>query len=231
MLPIVFITSGAVYSLQYVARIGGRFNSPTFMTLLALIMTMAFVGFIDDLIGSRLIGGLRGHLSQIRFGILTTGALKAVVGLAVSVVISAAVSNTVLIFLLNLGVLTLSINAANLFDLRPGRAIKVFGGASLAVFIFSYSSVFWGYWGFIIPPIAGLLWGDLKQKTMMGDSGSNALGAILGLSFVINLTWPANLIIFGVLVALHLVAERYSINTFIEKTPVIRELDGLGWKR
>jgi UDP-N-acetylmuramyl pentapeptide phosphotransferase/UDP-N-acetylglucosamine-1-phosphate transferase len=205
--------------------------------MLSLVTATAFVGFLDDLLGSRVIGGLRGHFSQIRFGIVTTGALKAFLGVSIATIVSAAISDTALLFLLNLGVLTLSINITNLFDLRPGRAIKVFALSSLAVFIAGFTAPsagtasFWRLWGFIIPPVLGLLWGDLKQRSMMGDAGSNALGAILGLAFVINLSWLANLVILGVLIALHLVSEKYSISTFIEKTPIIKQLDELGWKR
>ena len=231
LLPVVLIASGAVFSLQFIARTGARFGPEGFSLLLSLVTATAFVGFIDDIIGSRIIGGLRGHFSQIRFGIMTTGTLKAVIGLSISIIIAAAVSGTALLFLLNAAVITLSMNAANLFDLRPGRVVKVFTIAAAATFAASAAAAFWSLWGFIIPPVAGLLWGDLKEQSMMGDAGANALGAILGLSFVINLSWVANLVILGVLVALHLVSERYSISAFIERTPVLRQLDELGWKR
>ncbi len=231
LLPIVLISAGAIYSLQSVAR-GGVPFSDSFFLILALVVSAAFVGLLDDLLGSRVIGGLKGHFSQVRFGIMTTGTLKAAIGLSISIIVAAAISNSALMFLLNAAVITLSINAANLFDLRPARAIKVFTLAASATFAASVSAVlFWDLWGFIIPPVVGLLWGDIKEKSMIGDSGANALGAIIGLSFVLNLNWITNLVILVVLVALHLLSERYSISTFISRTPVLKQLDELGWKR
>jgi len=231
LLPTVVLTATAVTMIQVFARSPGHINATELLALLALVVTTSFVGFIDDLIGNRVIGGLRGHFSQLRFGIMTTGTLKAIVGFAIAVIIAGFVSTNIIVFLTNAAVLTLSMNAANLFDLRPGRAIKVFSLATAATFIATWSSSFWGFWGLIIPPVAGLLWGDLKEHSMMGDAGSNALGAILGFAFVINLSETANLVILGVLVGLHLITEKYSISNFIEKAPILKQLDELGLKQ
>jgi UDP-N-acetylmuramyl pentapeptide phosphotransferase/UDP-N-acetylglucosamine-1-phosphate transferase len=63
---------------------------------------------------------------------------------------------------------------------------------------------------------------------MLGDAGSNALGALLGLRSVSRLTgrgrWPA----IGVLAGLNLLGERRSLGRLIERTPVLRDLDRLG---
>ncbi|HEB13032.1 MAG TPA: hypothetical protein ENI11_05105 [Actinobacteria bacterium] len=231
ILPITMLMSSALFSVQLFARTGTVINSLGLLLLFSLMMPMSFVGFVDDLLGSRLIGGFRGHISQLRFGILTTGTLKAIVGFSISATIAAFVSDNILDYLINVGVLVLSINAMNLFDLRPGRAIKVFTLSVVATFIASWSSPFWSLWGLIIPPVGGLLWGDLKEQSMMGDVGSNSLGAILGLAFVINLSQAVNLIILVVLAVLHLITERYSLSEFIEKAPIIRQFDELGVKR
>ncbi|MDP1809217.1 MAG: hypothetical protein Q8L35_06750 [Actinomycetota bacterium] len=231
LLPTVMLAATAVTMIQVFAGGPGNINATELLALLALVVTTSFVGFIDDLIGNRVIGGLRGHFSQLRFGIMTTGTLKAIVGFAIAVTIAGFVSTDIIVFLTNAAVLTLSINAANLFDLRPGRAIKVFSLGAIATFIATWSSSFWGLWGLIIPPVAGLLWGDLKEQSMMGDAGSNALGAILGFAFVINLSETANLAILAVLVVLHLITEKYSISNFIEKAPILKQLDELGLRQ
>lgn len=231
LLPVVMLTAAAIVIIEIMARSPGRIDSVQLLALLALTATTSWVGFIDDLIGNRLIGGLRGHFSQLKFGIITTGTLKAIVGLAVSAIVAGFVSDNIISFLINAAVMVLSINAANLFDLRPGRAIKVFSLATLGTFAASISSPFWGLWGLIIPPVGGLLWGDMKEQSMIGDTGSNALGAILGFAFVINLSQEANLVILAVLVGLHLIAEKYSISNFISKTPGLKQLDELGLKQ
>lgn len=231
LVPIVMLSSLAIFTLQSFAATGEHLNATVLLALLTIVATMSFVGFIDDMLGSRLIGGLRGHFSQLRFGIMTTGTLKAIIGAAVSLIVAGFVSRDILTFLTDAAVMVLAINAANLFDLRPGRAIKVFTAGAAAVFIASWSADFWGLWGLIIPPVAGLFWGDMKEQSMMGDAGSNVLGAILGFTFVINLSQTANLAILVFLVLLHAIAEKYSLSDFIERTPIIKQLDELGLKR
>lgn len=231
LLPTIMLPAAAIAMIQAFAGGPGNTIAIELPALVALVVTTSFVGFVDDLIGNRVIGGLRGHFSQLRFGIMTTGTLKAIVGFAISVIVAGFVSTGIVVFLTNAAVLTLSINAANLFDLRPGRAIKVFSLGALATFIATWTSSFWGLWGLIIPPVAALLWGDLKEQSMMGDAGSNALGAILGFAFVINLSETANLAILAILVLLHLVTERYSISNFIAKAPILKQLDELGLKQ
>ena len=69
---------------------------------------------------------------------------------------------------------------------------------------------------------------DLREMAMLGDSGSNTLGAVLGLRSVGRLTerqrWSAIVALAG----LTLLGERRSLGALIERTPVFRELDALG---
>jgi UDP-GlcNAc:undecaprenyl-phosphate/decaprenyl-phosphate GlcNAc-1-phosphate transferase len=231
LLPTVMLTSAGVFALARFAQTGSFPASEGLLLLLVLVSGTGFIGFVDDILGSRVIGGLRGHFSQLRHKVVTTGTLKAVVGFALSALAAAFLAGNILTFLVGLGVLTLSINAANLFDLRPGRAIKVFTVAAAGVFIASWSAPFWILWGLIIPPVGGLLFGDLKEQSMMGDSGSNVLGAIIGLTFVINLSLIPLMAILAILVGLHAVSEKYSIGRFIERMPLLKQFDALGLKK
>jgi UDP-N-acetylmuramyl pentapeptide phosphotransferase/UDP-N-acetylglucosamine-1-phosphate transferase len=63
---------------------------------------------------------------------------------------------------------------------------------------------------------------------MMGDTGSNALGLALGLTMVWGLPFTGKLLGLSILVAIHIVAEIYSISKLIEQSPVLRLLDKLG---
>jgi hypothetical protein len=64
--------------------------------------------------------------------------------------------------------------------------------------------------------------------TMLGDAGSNALGAVLGLESVRRLTGLRRMSAIVALAAVTLAGERRSLGALIESTPVLRDLDALG---
>jgi hypothetical protein len=63
---------------------------------------------------------------------------------------------------------------------------------------------------------------------MLGDAGSNALGAVLGFSSVRRITGARRLGAIAALSVLTVVGERRSLGSLIESTPVLREIDALG---
>jgi UDP-N-acetylmuramyl pentapeptide phosphotransferase/UDP-N-acetylglucosamine-1-phosphate transferase len=63
---------------------------------------------------------------------------------------------------------------------------------------------------------------------MLGDGGSNALGALLGLKSVSRLTETGRWVAIGALAGLTLIGERTSLGRVIERTPGLRTLDALG---
>src|SRR5947208_800075 len=69
---------------------------------------------------------------------------------------------------------------------------------------------------------------DLREMTMLGDAGANALGAMLGLNSVGKLTGRGRWSAIGVLAGLTLLGETRSLGELIERTPVLREFDALG---
>ncbi|MGH3180137.1 MAG: hypothetical protein ACRDPF_40470, partial [Streptosporangiaceae bacterium] len=85
----------------------------------------AAFGAYDDLAGSGDRRGFRGHLGALRQGEVTTGAVK-LGGIGVTGFVSAALAGgSPVDVILNSGLVAGSANLLNLFDLRPGRAIKV----------------------------------------------------------------------------------------------------------
>jgi hypothetical protein len=64
--------------------------------------------------------------------------------------------------------------------------------------------------------------------TMLGDAGSNALGALLGLKSVSRLTGRGRAAAIAALAGLTLLGEQRSLGELIERTPVLRELDAFG---
>ena len=84
----------------------------------------AFGGY-DDLAGSGDRRGFRGHLGALREGQLTTGAVKFGGIGATGIGAAATLGGSPADVAINAGLVAGGANLLNLFDLRPGRAIKV----------------------------------------------------------------------------------------------------------
>jgi hypothetical protein len=166
------------------------------------VAAVAALGLADDIWS----GPERGFSAHLRAG-RTTGMLKLVgiplVGLAATRKVSGAL------------LVGLAANFVNQLDTRPGRALKAYllGAAVLraplgvAVLLLPY---------------------DLRENVMLGDAGSNALGAMLGLRSVSRLTGKSRWLAIGALAGLTLLGERRSLGELIERTPGLSALDRLG---
>ena len=73
-----------------------------------------------------------------------------------------------------------------------------------------------------------LLPADLAGETMLGDTGANALGALLAAAFVERSGARGRVAAAAALLALTVASERVSFTSVIESTPVLRELDRWG---
>jgi UDP-N-acetylmuramyl pentapeptide phosphotransferase/UDP-N-acetylglucosamine-1-phosphate transferase len=179
----------------------------------------AAVGAHDDAVGGRHdVKGLAGHLGALRGGQVTTGTVKvlgiSVAGLVAARLLARSGSDAVSTGAIVAG----SANLANLLDLRPGRALKAGLGAALLL----------GE-----PGIAGaclaVLPGDLRERTMLGDAGANALGAVLGVALAARArSRTAQVLALGAIVGLTAASERVSFSAVIDSTPALRWLDRLG---
>jgi hypothetical protein len=184
---------------------------------------------VDDLAGATEVKGLRGHLGALRRGEVTTGTIK-LVGLGATGLVAGAMARRgrggVVDAVLSGAVIAGSANLANLFDLRPGRATKVFVAASGVPLLTT------GVGGAVVTgPVAAataLLPQDLAEQSMLGDTGANALGAAWGVCVAASLRRPALAATLLGLVGLTVVSERVSFSDVIERTPVLRALDELG---
>jgi glycosyl transferase family 2 len=167
---------------------------------------IALLGLVDDL-RSGPERGFRGHFGTGR----TTGVLKAVGIPAVSLAATRSLSEAL--------VVSLSANGLNLLDTRPGRALKLFlAGASLLR----------GPTRAYVPVAVLLAPYDLREMTMLGDAGSNALGAVLGYGSVTRLTARGRRLAIAALAGLTIVGETRSLGELIEGSSVLSRLDRLG---
>jgi Glycosyl transferase family 2 len=166
------------------------------------IAAIAAIGLADDLWS----GPQRGFLDHLRTG-RTTGVLKLVGIPAVGLLATRRLSGALLV--------GLAANALNQLDTRPGRALKAYLAAALpldapvgvAVLLLPY---------------------DLREMAMLGDAGSNALGALLGLNSVKRFTASGQWLAIGALAGLTILGERTSIGAWIERAPVLSWIDRLG---
>ena len=196
------------------------------------VLGMAFLGLMDDLIGTREIKGIRGHIRALLRGRLTTGGLKAVGGILIAVGFSVFFSENWSELLGNSLMVALFTNALNLYDLRPGRAVKVFILGGTLLFIYGFSRHYVPNEVLVILPVLGaalaFLRFDLGGKMMLGDTGSNALGISMGMAAVLLLPGAVKLVLVFLLVLLHVYTEKYSLTETIEKINILRYLDEWG---
>src|SRR6266581_4058601 len=182
----------------------------------------AAFGAYDDLAGSGDRRGFRGHLGALRHGEVTTGAVK-LGGIGVTGVVSAALAGgSPVDVILNAGLVAGSANLLNLFDLRPGRAIKVAAVSGVLLGAAGQDSV-----AAPLGAALALLPEDLGERAMLGDAGANALGAMLGASAA-GLSRPARIALLAGIAALTAASEKVSFTKVIERTPALRWLDMLG---
>jgi UDP-N-acetylmuramyl pentapeptide phosphotransferase/UDP-N-acetylglucosamine-1-phosphate transferase len=191
------------------------------------VLAISILGLLDDLAGNGETRGFKGHMIKLAEGKLTTGGLKAIGGGMIAVFIVVPFSQNWAELIINSAIAALSINTINLLDLRPGRAIKGFLLGLVIIFIF-------GNWEqlMMVSIVAGIVLAymsfDLQAKIMMGDTGSNALGLVLGLAMVWSLPMAGKLLGLMLLVLLQLIAEIYSFSKLIERSPFLALLDRLG---
>jgi Glycosyl transferase family 2 len=166
------------------------------------VAPVAAIGLVDDLAA----GPERGFAAHLRTG-RTTGVLKLVGIPLVGLLATRRLSGALLV--------GLAANALNQLDTKPGRALKAYTLAALPLRAPLLPAV-------LIAPY------DLREMAMLGDSGSNSLGALLGLNSVERLTGRRRWLAIGALAGLNLLGDLRSLGELIERTPVVRDLDRLG---
>ena len=170
--------------------------------LVPQVAAVAAIGLADDLFS----GPERGVPAHLRAG-RTTGVLKLAGIPLAGLFATRKLSGALLV--------ALAANTLNQLDTKPGRALKAYTLAALPLRAPLLPAV-------MLAPY------DLREMAMLGDSGSNALGAVLGLSSVERFTVRGRWLAIGALAGLNLLGELTSLGDAIERTPVLRDLDAAG---
>jgi UDP-GlcNAc:undecaprenyl-phosphate/decaprenyl-phosphate GlcNAc-1-phosphate transferase len=171
--------------------------------------------------------GWRGHGAAVMRGELSTGALKAAGSLGLALLAMDQLGLSDGRWLLASAVLVLATNALNLLDLRPGRAVKVLVLLGAGLTIGAGTRTLWSL-GLLAGPALVAGGYDLREQAMLGDTGSNLLGALAGLWLVLTLSGTGLLIALAALLAMTVYGELRSISELIERTPGMRQLDSWG---
>ncbi len=198
----------------------------------AYVVGVALLGLLDDSIGrggeAGTARGWRGHARAVLSGDLSTGAIKAIGAFALAAYATSGLGRESLDYVVDLALLLLATNLANLLDLRPGRAEKALALVAAGLCV--------GYWtlapvellGLFIGPVIVGAYFTLRERAMLGDTGSNLIGALIGIWLVTTLSDPGRLIALGLLAALTVYGEFRSISSAIERIPLLKQLDSLG---
>lgn len=192
----------------------------------ALTVCCGGLGLYDDLAGDSHARGLRGHLAALRQRRITTGMVKLVGLVTAGAVTSLAErrdpSDVVVDTLLVAG----TANLVNLFDLRPGRALKVvvLTGIPLATRGSIAAGAATGAALAVLPA-------DLAEDAMIGDCGANSLGALLGWALAHGLGRRGRSAALAGVVGLTLASERVSFTDVIGGNRFLSTLDAIGRRR
>lgn len=188
------------------------------------------VGLIDDVAGTGEDRGLRGHArALLETGRLSTGGLKFLGGAAIALIaVSPLPHDAFWPFIADAALVALCANLANLLDRAPGRTIKV--GAIAFVFLAIFTVVPRP----LIPAAVvagaamGLLLDDLHERLMLGDSGANVIGAVVGVGIVATTELPVRVVLLVLVAAANLASEWVSFGRVIDSTRPLRGIDRWG---
>jgi UDP-N-acetylmuramyl pentapeptide phosphotransferase/UDP-N-acetylglucosamine-1-phosphate transferase len=200
-----------------------------YLSYLVLVLGMGFAGVVDDLIGEKKTKGLINHIKSTMRGTVTTGFFKAFIGFSISFIISLGTSNSFIEFVINVLIISLFANTLNLFDLRPGRAVKVFIAVSLILLTAATGRLLEAV-PLIILNLAACFYirYDLNEICMLGDTGANILGVSLGYYSTLFVNVYAKLLLLVILLFLNIFAEKFSITEIINKSRLLSYLDSIG---
>ena len=222
---IVSLTGGIVFPT------GERLSAAT--PGLVAVIGSGLAGGLDDLVGVTETKGIGGHLRALAGGEVTTGAIKiaaiGATGLLAAALHSRSGGRTQPLIVVADGALIAgSANLVNLFDLRPGRALKVALLGATTMAIAPAQRAPGAQSSAVIGTALGLLGEDLGERAMLGDTGANALGAALAVDAVRRWSPRARIIALVGVVATTLASERVSFTRLIADTPILDAIDQLG---
>jgi UDP-GlcNAc:undecaprenyl-phosphate/decaprenyl-phosphate GlcNAc-1-phosphate transferase len=220
LLPIILLTLVASHAGVVQSGEGGRWY-------LAYSLVAGIVGFADDRWGGVGERGFAGHFGALSRGRVTTGLLKVLVLGGGAVMLGLLLFGVGWRALFAAFLLAGCANVANLFDVRPGRALKFLGVSVVALLFVAPHGAVLAVAGVVGGAIA-LFYFDLRGRIMLGDAGAAIWGAVLGYLAVTSGPGLAWWVAGGAIVGLTAVAEFSSISRVVEEVGALRRFDHWG---
>lgn len=227
MVVAVLVVGVAARQLYTLTDSAWAANLTSASTILFVVVPFAFLGLIDDLLATGDERGFAGHVGALARGRLTTGGLKLVGGGLVATYLAFDLDH-IASSSVDVLVIALAANTANLLDRAPGRVTKVAMVVLALVLGVNAIAPEMASLSLVVGSAFGLLAVELDERVMLGDTGVNPLGAAFGVAVVDAAgTWVTAGVLV-VLVALNVLSERVSFSTVIARNPVLRWYDELG---
>lgn len=196
------------------------------------VLGVALLGLLDDALGRGAAvdapRGWRGHARAVVRGRFSTGFIKAAGALALAAFATSGRGRHGAGYLVDLLLLLLATNLFNLLDLRPARAEKALAALLAALCLGAWTAAPLDLLGVFIGPVAIGAWFTLRERAMLGDTGSNLVGAIAGVSLLLVLSDTGRAVALAAVALLTLYGEFRSISAAIDRVPLLRSLDSLG---
>lgn len=177
------------------------------------VLSISFLGLLDDLLVEKA-KGLMGHVKALLQGKVTTGTLKLVFILLLSLGLALVFKRSHVY--LDAVLTAIFANTVNTLDTRPKRAITFYLTILVITTLFGNTDLFRLY-GLAVAGMLFVLYPyEAHEKTMLGDAGSNLLGALMGLSL-----WQFAPILKLVLIAIgvlwQIFADTYSLTKLLDR--------------
>jgi UDP-GlcNAc:undecaprenyl-phosphate/decaprenyl-phosphate GlcNAc-1-phosphate transferase len=196
------------------------------------VLGVALLVLVDDDLGRGGVAdaprGWRGHARALSAGRFSTGAIKALGALALAAYAVSGRGREDFDYVADLALLLLATNLFNLLDLRPGRVEKAFVLVLAGLCIGAWTAAPIEILGIFIGPVLIGAYFTLRERAMLGDTGSNLVGALAGISLLVVLGDDARLVALAIVVALTIYGEFRSISSAVERIPPLRALDSIG---
>jgi UDP-GlcNAc:undecaprenyl-phosphate/decaprenyl-phosphate GlcNAc-1-phosphate transferase len=205
---------------------------PDLRRWIVYVLGLALLGLLDDALGRGASEdaprGWRGHSEAVLRGRFSTGAIKAVGALGLAAYAASGRGREGLDYVADLALLLLTTNLFNLLDLRPGRVEKAFALLLAGLCLGAWTVLPLELLGVFVGPVLVGAAFTLRERAMLGDTGSNLIGALAGIALLVTLSADARLVALAAVVALTVYGEFRSISATIERVPPLRWLDSLG---